>query len=35
MKSNQPTNLLNIYMICKHILEIAFLNKPDLSFAHS
>ena len=26
--------ILDIYMICKHILEISFLNEPELFFAH-
>ena len=28
------TYILNIYVICKHILYIKFLNEPDLFFAH-
>ena len=27
--------ILNIYMICKHILDITFLNEPELFFVHS
>ena len=27
--------ILNICMICKHILSITFLNEPELFFAYS
>ena len=29
------TYILNIYMICKPILQITFLNEPELFFMHS
>ena len=29
------TYILNLYMICKPILQIAFLNEPELFFVHS
>ena len=35
MPNSLYTYILNIYMICKHILLITFLNKPELFYAHS
>ena len=29
------TYILNIYMVCKHIFKITFLNEPELFLAHS
>ena len=28
------TGTLNIYIICKHILYMTFVNEPELFFAH-